>query len=476
MADQSLSKLIIYGNADQLARAVRYAPDQLNLIDEYGYTPLIQTAIVNDPVKTQILLAAGAEVDMPDLTGRTALFWAADNQNLELCQLLLQHKANPNAYSSGGQPILVMPMMKGAHQIVDLLQQQGAKISFAQDFLNAKLIGHSFELEGRIDIVDTDNTYIEVELEGFYLQFTVSIIANLIYEFKNHFAARIYRKEHNHLSTIVTALHNAARLLEKQNYLIKIDNYQRQINGWLAANPLILPVAFDGHAIVLIKIDDYLIRCDRGAFGAEHGAIIFYHINKASKFDKQLCYDLLYKRQGREFIDQALIHRLGLQPEFTLDVALQTVGNCSWANVEAVLPSLLLACKMQQLDGYATHSIASAELAQAKQEVLSLHQYWLAWHRERELLFCIQSMDNASLTRQTTKAALLMAILVQTCQADAKIDQVKIDKIIKVLSFPRFHPAITSYVKVFRKLAKRHPLWKNLQLILDSHGINPDNL
>ena len=168
MSGESLAKIIIYGDTGQLAQAVRYAPDQLNLIDEYGYTPLIQAAIVNDAAKAEVLLAAGAEVDMPDLTGRTALFWAADNQNLELCKLLLEHHANPNAYSAGGQPILVMPMMKGAREVTDLLKQHGSKLHFAQDFLNAKLMGHSFELEGRIDIVDTNNTFIEVELEGFY--------------------------------------------------------------------------------------------------------------------------------------------------------------------------------------------------------------------------------------------------------------------------------------------------------------------
>lgn len=62
--------------------------------------------------KAKILLAAGAKVDFADLTGRTALFWAADNNNLELCNLYLKYGADVNAYSSGGQPVLVMPLMK----------------------------------------------------------------------------------------------------------------------------------------------------------------------------------------------------------------------------------------------------------------------------------------------------------------------------------------------------------------------------
>lgn len=468
MSDQSLAKIIIYGGAEQLARAVRYAPDQLNLIDEYGYTPLIQTAIVNDLAKAEILLSAGAEVDMPDLTGRTALFWAADNQNLALCQLLLEHHANPNAYSSGGQPVLVMPMMKGARDVVELLQQHGAKLSFAQDFLNAKLMGHSFELEGRIDIVDTGNTYIEVELEGFYLQFTVAIIANLLNEFRNHFAARVYRKESDNFGVMLTALRNASRLLEKQNYLIKLEHYQRQIDSWLSVSPLILPIAFDGHAIVLMRVGNYLIRCDRGAFGADHGAVIFYRIGRSNSFDKQLCKDLLYRRQGREFIDHTIINRLSLQPELVLDLPLQVTGNCSWANVEAVLPSLLLALKLKQQG-------ANTDTAKLKKEVLEFYNYWQGWHRERELLFCIQSMEGAEINRQTTKAALLVAILVQSCSAQLTSDRIKIKRIIKVLNDPRFMPALASYVKVLSKYSG-HPLWKNLQMILDSNGINTAGL
>ncbi|MBU0743936.1 MAG: ankyrin repeat domain-containing protein, partial [Gammaproteobacteria bacterium] len=161
----SLSKKIIYGSDKEVIEFLKSNPE-LNVIDEYGYTPLIQTAIINSLPKAKILLDAGAEVDFPDLTGRTALFWAADNDNLELCNLCLKYHANPNAYSSGGQPILVMPLMKNHQEIKKLLVASGAKLDFAQDFLNAKLIGHGFELEGRADIVDTRNVFIEVELEG----------------------------------------------------------------------------------------------------------------------------------------------------------------------------------------------------------------------------------------------------------------------------------------------------------------------
>ena len=102
----SLSKKIIYGTDQELKEFLKTEPE-LDVIDEYGYTPLIQTAIINSASKAQILLDAGAKINFPDLTGRTALFWAADNNNLELCKLCLNNYADPNTYSSGGQPTLV---------------------------------------------------------------------------------------------------------------------------------------------------------------------------------------------------------------------------------------------------------------------------------------------------------------------------------------------------------------------------------
>ena len=96
MAKQTLSDAIIYGTNDLVAQMVS-AGATLDEIDNYGYTPIVQCAILSSVPKAKILLDAGAKVDFDDLTGRTALHWAADNGNVELCELLLSRGANPNA-------------------------------------------------------------------------------------------------------------------------------------------------------------------------------------------------------------------------------------------------------------------------------------------------------------------------------------------------------------------------------------------
>ena len=103
---------------------------------------------------TKALLAAGADVDMPDLTGRTALHWAVDNANQVLAQVLLEAKANPNRYTVASQPVLSKSILRHDAPMKALLTRFSADTTFANDYINAKLLGHRFELSGYVDIVD----------------------------------------------------------------------------------------------------------------------------------------------------------------------------------------------------------------------------------------------------------------------------------------------------------------------------------
>jgi len=54
---KSLAQTIIFDSDDNLAKALNAKPE-INEIDEYGYTPLIQGAIVNSVSKSRLLLQA----------------------------------------------------------------------------------------------------------------------------------------------------------------------------------------------------------------------------------------------------------------------------------------------------------------------------------------------------------------------------------------------------------------------------------
>lgn len=461
----SLSKLIIHGSDQEVKEKLESYP-QINVIDEYGYTPLIQAAIVDSVSKAELLLNAGAKPDFQDLTGRTALFWAADNNNYELCKLCLSHGADPNSYSSGAQPVLVMPFMKGQQEIKKLLVSSGANLEFAQDFLNAKVLGHSFELEGRIDIVDTKNTFIEVELEGFYLRFTLEIIASSLTGFRNNFGAKKLRDYFPKLDIIIRSLYGAIALIQLQNYLIDVNSFVKKINALLDTSPLILPISFGGHAITFIKNNDYFVRCDRGEYGMHNGTVIYYKINNPAKLTKDFCREVLYKRQDPDFINDRLPDYLGLHKQKILNLPVQKTGNCSWANAEAIVPAIMFLLLEQENPGNSGKNEAQA---------LYFYDEWREWDKRRSLDFCIQSLSTASQARKCTKAALLCAILFQACDYENPNDREKANKILNVLIKPEYKPILKCYALTFAK-SKNHIMWQNFTKYLEDFGVDTNIL
>ncbi len=458
----SLAKTIIYGTLADIENALKTVTD-LDVIDEYGYTPLIQTAIINDAAKGLLVLRAGAKVDFPDITGRTALFWAADNGNETFCRYCLQYHADPNQHNNGGQSVLVMPLIKRHQNVKQLLIKHGAKLSLAQDFLNAKILGHSFELEGRVDIVNTHNQFIEVELEGFYLDFTVSYIASLLNDFRNSFAARTLRGEFKYIDQILNGLFNGARLLTKQNYLLDLQRHLREIDDLLAQEFLVLPVAFDGHAISFIKYHHFWVRIDRGAFGRINGSAIIYQMTLPG--DKTFFRNLLYKRQNSQKINNELVKVLGLKEIQVINLPLQRTGNCTWANIEGLIPLGIILLKLEEQ--------GIEHLTEITEGVLALYEQWQNWNQERALDFCLQHLPQLEIGRQMTKIALLIAIVFQSLTVEK--DKKMIDKIIKQINRNLYWPILGCYVKTFAR-SYDHPLWQNFQKFLERAGLDENEL
>lgn len=348
-----------------------------------------------------------------------------------------------------------------------LLLTHNAKLSFAQDFLNAKLIGHSFELEGRVDIVDTRNTFIEIELEGFYLRFTLEIIMQSLVDFRNNFAAKKVRKYFPYLDKIIATLKVSAGLMQLQHYLVDIKQYLNKISVALNNDPLILPISFGGHAITLIKFQDWLIRCDRGEFGKNNGSVIYYDIQHQPRLTKSLCRDLLYKRQYPEFINNGLVDYLGLKPQHILPVPIQKTGNCSWANVEAIIPALMFPLLLNNQNNSNQQS--------CEHEALEFYHEWREWNKTRSLELCVQSIKEADKSRQISKVALLAAILFQSCDHENSVDRQRAKKILAVLSQSDYLPVLQCYAKTFAR-EKDYALWKNFCSYLEDFGIDSSEL
>lgn len=437
----SLADAILQEDIDSVRQFLRYG-EEVNTLDEYGFTPLIEAAIVDNVATAKLLLERGANPNQQDVTGGTPLQWAAENNNLALTKLLVQQGANPNAYNFAGQPVLVMPMLRRQTELRQLLVQTGADIVFAQDYINTKLLGHMFELAGTATIVDPNNQFVDVDFEGFFLEVTIGIISDALSQFQNHFAARQLRRYSGLAQFIVEILQRASQLIKYQQYRVDTSKYTQQISSLLHQEPVLIPVGYEGHAITFIKRGDIWVKCDRREDSRLYDNVMFYRITKPQNANIEFLYSLIYEKQTDDFINKEIDEILGLQPITELKVEAQISGNCSWANVEASIPALFFLVMMEM-------SRDAQAIAYYKTLALNFFQRWREWNKDRALHLCIQSFEEGDALRKATKAEIMVAILFQRCDMHHPADRERIDLILSKLVKSPYEYLLHNYLRVY---------------------------
>src|SRR5712691_7386014 len=93
-----------------------------------GSTPLMFAVLYGDTAAVRSLLDSGADPNVTNDAGATALMWAADS--VEKTRLLLEHHADTNAKSADGRtPLLIAAGRSGSLGIVEQLLDHGANPS-----------------------------------------------------------------------------------------------------------------------------------------------------------------------------------------------------------------------------------------------------------------------------------------------------------------------------------------------------------
>ncbi|EKD70930.1 MAG: hypothetical protein ACD_46C00327G0009 [uncultured bacterium] len=458
----TLADAIIQEDINSVRQLLRY--DDINQIDEYGFTPLIETAITDNINICKLLLENRANPNLPDVTGGTALQWAVENNNIEMCKLLLQYHANPNSYNLSGQPILVMPILRQQSAIKKILLQAGADQVFAQDYINTKLIGHLFELVGMGSIVDLDNQYVEVDLEGFYLEVTIGLISDSLAQFQNHFAARQLRRYSGLTQFIVQVMQRASELIKYQQYRVNLKKHENKINQLISQQPLLIPVGYEGHAITFICYQDIWVKCDRREDSRLYDNIMFYRIKNPQNMTTNFVKNLIYVKQSSEFINDELDKILGLEPLTELKIDAQISGNCSWANVEATIPALFFLIMM---------TLNQDQQAQSYYKTLALNffQRWREWNKDRALHLCIQRFHEGDSIRKACIAEILTAILFQRCHPNNSADISRIELILSALLKSPYEYLLKNYIRVYYYKGHEEE-GKQFAELLKSYGVS----
>lgn len=98
-----------------------------NDTDEFGMTPLMWAAIINDLGSVKACLSKKLYVGLQDHEGMTALMHAAQNGNIDCCKMLLEAEAGIT--NARGETALFFAVMADHADVVDLLFEKEANLS-----------------------------------------------------------------------------------------------------------------------------------------------------------------------------------------------------------------------------------------------------------------------------------------------------------------------------------------------------------
>jgi ankyrin repeat protein len=116
------------GDEETFKQLVFAEPKVANLKGQNGATPLMQAVLYGDNNSVRFLLDKGADPNIRNEAGATALMWAADD--LEKTRLLLDRGADVNARSDDGRtPLLIAAGQLGCREVVTLLLDRGANLA-----------------------------------------------------------------------------------------------------------------------------------------------------------------------------------------------------------------------------------------------------------------------------------------------------------------------------------------------------------
>jgi Ankyrin repeats (3 copies) len=467
MASNNLSDLILKKQFEATRHTLEARVCDPDDHDQYGTTPLINAVLMNHAPTVRALLEFGAAVDKQDTSGCSPLYWAVDNNNLEITEILLNAKANPNAFNHEGQPILTYPFLRGQTALKELLLKKGADITFTQDYVYTKLIGHRFELTGSVPIASPDNVLVEMDYEGFLPEFSVAGVRQSLQELVHHYSGRSFKQYFPYIAKVIQALIVAQELRMLRHRNVDLQEADPKINALLRKYPfLILPVTFEGHAITFVTLGAFFAHCDRGERSQTHDAVTIYQCLMPSQLNSAFLKKLLFQRQRKEFINIDLHRQLQLTPISSIPTRSQISGNCSWANVEASIPTLLYMLMKE------ANTAISAE--QVQDTAVAFYEAWREWDKDRALDLCLEHFKEGSRPRKVSKANIMAAILFQACEPQNPIHHKRAEKILRILTEKPFDAILATYVQIYCK-DLTVPQGKNLATLLQQCGVDYRN-
>ncbi len=352
---------------------------------------------------------------------------------------------------------MIKPLLRQQGGLKNLLLEHGAAATFAMDYIHAKLLGHRYELRGSVDIVSPAGNFVEVGMEGFFLEFSLNLVRFSLDQYLKNFAARKQQASFSILKQIIEALHRAAQLMQLTQYQTNLQDHAALIEGLLSHEILVIPTAYAGHAITFVKYGQWWMRCDRRKIDESLNGITLFKVGKPAALTPDFLYHLIYDKKEPGFIEQDLTEVLGLELVSRVLISPQMTGNCSWANVVACVPALYY---LLTLKGAEPSPIVDTE-----HESLRLYYAWRDWDRLRALHYFIQEFDGADRKRKASIASLLAAVMFQRFRHDDATIIPLAKRILAILRQDKYSYILQNYLN-FYAVSRPSPAGENLTKLI----------
>jgi ankyrin repeat protein len=128
-------------NVEEVKRYATQHPEELNSKIKSGWTALKIAVVGCQNIQIiEFLLDQGADLDLQDSDGWSALMEASANKNEYIVKFLLEKGANPNLQNKLGKTALIIAIKRAASlKIIELLLDNGANIHLKNEKGNSAL-------------------------------------------------------------------------------------------------------------------------------------------------------------------------------------------------------------------------------------------------------------------------------------------------------------------------------------------------
>jgi len=125
------------GDFDKVKEIIEGDPDQINVQDEQGFTPLHLASGKGHTEIVEFLLSHGAETELEIHVGETPLMlaaWYAGDGKYETIKALLEHGAKAHHKNEDGATALHRAAMYSGKEVINLLISYGADVNARKEY------------------------------------------------------------------------------------------------------------------------------------------------------------------------------------------------------------------------------------------------------------------------------------------------------------------------------------------------------